>query len=198
MADSEDQRPLPQPVYIPKSQWTPIFKFLCAARSYDDNRYILRYVYCDESDDMGVLVATDGKRLHVLYNVWSWGFAKGAQYNATIDKDGISFIPVDAGETAYPDWKSVMQSQPKPLGTLFLKTIKGDANSFIAKASYLLGKHKSAYLNGAYLKDICLFDGQCNLNYAGALDPVVFSGTFGEQVDWKALIMPIHGNPEEN
>lgn len=198
MSENEEQRPLPQPVYIPKSQWTPIFKFLCAARSYDDNRYILRYVYCDEADDMGVLVATDGKRLHALYNVWSWGFTKGGLYSATIDKDGISFIPVDAGETAYPDWKSIMQAQPAPLGTLFLKITKGDANSFIAKTSYLLGKYKSAHLNGAYLKDLCLFDGQCNLDYADASKPVVFSGTFAEQVDWQALIMPIHGNPEEN
>ncbi len=197
--DANPATPQPQPVYIPKSKWTPIFKFLCAARTTNENRYVLRRVYCDEVDDIGVLVASDGKRIHALYNVWSWGFTKGVQYSTTIDKDGISFIPITPPDgTIFPNWKSTMQAQPKPLGTLFLKTIKGDANSFITKASYLLGKHKSAYLNGAYLKDFCLFDGQCKLNYAGTLDPVVFSGTFGEQVEWKALIMPILCNPEEN
>lgn len=64
-------------VYVSKGKGYELFKFLLAAKSTDKNRYILNRIYCDESDNMGVLVATNGKCMHILYNVWSYGFQQG-------------------------------------------------------------------------------------------------------------------------
>ena len=89
-------------LYMPKGKAYESFKFLLAARSTDENRYVLNRIYCDQFDDMGVLVATDGKRVHVLYNAWSYGFQKGVQYMASADSRGISFVPLVNAQETYP------------------------------------------------------------------------------------------------
>lgn len=197
MAENEEQKPQPQPVYIPDSSWTPLFKFLCAARSNDENRYVLRRVYCDEKDNLGVLVATDGKRIHILYNIWGWGFTKGVQYSATIDKDGISFLPITPDGTQYPNWYSVVNSAPKEKTFNITVTSKIKAQSYISNVSFKLGSAQGPELDGIFLKDLAPLDGNQKIRYSGELDAVSFSGVFGE-VEWQAIIMPINNNPEEN
>jgi len=42
------------------------FKFLANAISKDENRYFMTFVLCEKEDDHLVMVATDGRRMHLL------------------------------------------------------------------------------------------------------------------------------------
>lgn len=176
-------------VYISKGKGYELFKFLLAAKSTDKNRYILNRIYCDESDNMGVLVATDGKRVHILYNVWSYGFQQGVQYMTSMDSHGISFVPIVNPVGNFPNWKSVMPKFGDQSEEFNVEIDKKSKNLLIAKISYILGENHAPKINGEFLAPLSNLP-EAKIRFEKDKDLIEVSGHDGAYLlGYKAIIL---------
>ena len=180
-------------VYVPKGKGYELFKFLLAARSTDEDRYVLNRVYCDEADDMGVLVTTDSRRIHVLYNVWSYGFQKGVQYLASADSRGISFVPLVNAQETYPNWKGAMPKLEGDINEFEVNTNGKTKNLLVSEIAYKLGSKKAVAVNGEFLVPLCkLPELKIRFQKGGSL--IEASGSDGEYgLEYKGVIMGLRG-----
>ena len=159
---------------------TPIdfydFKFLANAISKDENRYFMTFVFCEKEGDHLVMVATDGRRMHLLrpaneeyfgikegtYNVLS-NTAKEiifAHVDESLKKGDYGFI--EHGE--FPHWKKVM-----PTGEI-RDTIEGisfcklDLRCIVSFSRKLKEKESInpcyLYELGSYNWDVKFFEGE--------------------------------------
>lgn len=175
-------------VCISKGKGDELFKFLLAAKSTDKNRYILNRIYCDESDNMGVLVATDGKRMHILYNVWSYGFQQGVQYMTSMDSRGISFVPIVNPDMHFPNWKSVMPKFGDQSKELNIEIDKKTKNLLIANISYMLGENHAPKVNGEFLAPLSNLP-EAKIRFEKDKDLIEVSGhDVVSLLDYKAII----------
>ena len=176
-------------VYIPKGKGTDLFKFLLEARCKDENRPILSRVYCDKADDMGVLIATDGRRVHVLYNVWSYGFKKDTQYLASADSRGVSFVPLTNPDGQYPNWEQAMAKLGEGSEELEINTKGKSKNLLVAEISHSLGSYRAAMINGDFLVPLCKLPA-LKISFKKDGHFIEASGTDDESMlDYKAVIM---------
>lgn len=173
-------------VYISKGKDYKLFKFLFAAKSTDKNKYILNRIYCDESDNMGVLVATDGKRMHILYNVWNYGFQQGVQYMTSMDSRGISFVPIVNPDGNFPNWKSVMAKFGDQYEEFNVEIGKKTKNLLIATISYILGENHAPKINGEYLAPLSNLP-EAKIRFEKDKDLIEVSGH--GLMDYKAIIL---------
>ena len=176
-------------VYISKGEGYALFKFLLAAKSTDKDRYILNRIYCDESDSMGVLVATDGERMHIIYNVWSYGFQQGVQYMTSMNSRRISFVPIVNPDGNFPNWKSAMPklgAQPEEFNIEINKKTK---NLLIANISYILGENHAPKINGEFLAPLSNLPA-AKIRFEKDKDHIEVSGHDAVSLlDYKAIIL---------
>ena len=176
-------------VYVPKCKSYEIFKFLLAARSTDEDRYVLNRVHCDQFDDMGVLVATDNRRMHVLYNVWSYGFQKGVQYLASADSRGISFVPLVNAQETYPNWKGAMPKLEGDINEFEVNTKGKTKNFLLSEIAYKLGDNGATRVNGEFLVPLCKLP-ELKIRFQKGGGFIEASGRDGEYgLEYKAVIM---------
>lgn len=176
-------------VYISKGKGYELFKFLLAAKSTDKNRYILNRIYCDESDNMGVLVATDSKRMHILFNVWSYGFQQGVQYMTSMDSHGISFVPIVNPDRNFPNWKSVMPKFGDQSKEFNIEIGKKTKNLLIANISYILGENHAPKVNGEFLAPLSNLP-EAKIRFEKDKDLIEVSGhDVVSLLDYKAIIL---------
>ena len=176
-------------VYVPKGGIYKLFKFLVEAKSNDENIYILNRIYCDESDNMGVLVATAGRRMHILYNVWSYGFQQGVQYMTSVDSRGISFVPVVKPDGNFPNWKSVMPKFGDQSKEFNIEMGKKTKNLLIANISYILGENHAPKINGEYLAPLSNLP-EAKIRFEEGKDLIEVSGHDEVSLlDYKAIIL---------
>lgn len=176
-------------LYMPKGKAYESFKFLLEARSTDENRYVLNRIYCDQFDDMGVLVATDSRRIHVLYNVWSYGFQKGVQYMASADSRGISFVPLINAEEQYPNWKQAMPKLGEGAEEFEAHTKGKDKNFLISEIAYKLGSEGATMVKGEFLVPLCKLP-ELKIRFEKGGKFIEASGSNKEaMLDYKAVIM---------
>lgn len=176
-------------VYISKGEGYALFKFLLAAKSTDKNRYILNRIYCDESDSMGVLVATDGKRMHIIYNVWSYGFQQGVQYMTSMDSRRISFVPIVNPDGNFPNWKSAMPKLGDQPEEFNIEIDKKTKNLLIANISYILGENHAPKINGEFLAPLSNLPA-AKIRFEKDKDHIEVSGhDVVSLLDYKAIIL---------
>lgn len=155
-------------VLVPKCRSTPFFKFLLAARGTDSNRSALLNVFCpDDGGETGVLVAADGRRIHWLFNVWSWGFVPQTQYAVAVEGSKIAFIPIEKPEVDYPNamsiwardsnagvWRFSVKSRPEET-----------PQQFTFKLGYELGIRGAPRLNGEFVKPLARLGVELGVSY---------------------------------
>lgn len=152
MSEPTNNQEPAQSVIVGKCDDLIFFKFLIAARDMSGNSDIMDKVFCAKTpDNTLVLVACDRKRIHLLFNVWSWGFTPNTQYIATAGEGKVSFVPVPVVERDYPDCMQLWQTENAKSQSRFDIVADVPPASFVSRVAYQLGRIGAPHVAGEYL-----------------------------------------------
>ena len=139
------------------------FKVLVDARQKDkDTRLILQAVFCDAEDPLCRLVACDGKRIHILENIWSHNFVKGVRYNVVENAKEIVFIPIENDDAVFPNYRKITEAEPTTSFKSFELEFKKKPRTereFLSEIFYKLGSNSAPIIDVEYLKSFKAING---------------------------------------
>lgn len=152
MSEPTNNQEPAQSVIVGKCEDLIFFKFLIAARDMSGNSDIMDKVFCAKTpDNTLVLVACDRKRIHLLFNVWSWGFTPNTQYIATAGEGKVTFVPVPVVETDYPDCLRIWNAENSKAQSRFDVVANIPPASFVSRVAYQLGYINAPLVIGEYI-----------------------------------------------
>ncbi len=163
-----------------------LFNWVIQAADSDDKREMFSCAYCGEFSTTHRLYCSDGKRLHVIDNVWSYGFEVGVMYTIVKSSKRIAFIP-KLIEGNYPKYENVLELA---LGGKEISFESGGATpvNYVARLARRLCYEKFPSVIGDYLAPFACFKYSIysqNGDYPG----LVVKGEFNES-QYLAVISP--------
>ncbi|MDR1174091.1 MAG: hypothetical protein LBK83_01305 [Treponema sp.] len=84
------------------------FRFISGAKSKDETRFFMSGIHIEHSGDKSVLVATDGRRLHIA-TVDTVQIKPGDYQVKENTRDFMILYPMD-NEIQYPNWKRIIKT----------------------------------------------------------------------------------------
>jgi len=164
-----------EPKITAKAKKDP-FAWVAQACSTDPLREVLNYVYCDK----GMLVATDGRRMHWMPA--PEGYEDNTFYTTRGDKHDTSCV--------FPNWRQVIPERGVGTWTMYKRSsisIDGTSRNFRGNKISVTNVKGSTYIDTKYLKEAMSMDAEATMYNHDELSPVLLHMD-GER---KAVIMPL-------